>query len=739
MPRITVSNLKNSTMLQDLQSNQVRLQQPSIVEIGIQHSDIAHIEHAGTRMIIFLKTGEKIIVDNFFTAEMNTPHTLLFLDAQSNKVQANFNEKAEVIDYSAFDPNKTIAKNTSSASASTTTATSQAAEPTPTEQEDSGPSLLKIGLGVAAAEATYLLAFKDDDKSKSSTEKDILAPTISSAAIDADGKVITGVTEANAKIYATDKEGNLLGEAVADDKGAFTLSLNKEIINGALVTIKAKDQAGNESKGVILMGNKDTISPLEANAQVNDQGTIISGKAEANAKIYIYAADGKTLIVGPINTAKDGSFSITLAKALTLGEKVQILVEDAAGNKSKMVFLEAGKDTLSPEQPLIEVAKDGSVIHGVAEANAKINILNADGVVIATGQADATGKFSIALTPALGEKDTASIVVEDAAGNTSQSLNFKAGQDGIAPDIPVATLNTDGTIVTGTAEANAEIEVHDSRGNVIGTGTADKDGQYSITLKSALANNSAAKVYAIDAAGNKSNAQDIVGTKDTLAPTKVLLKSVIDDIGEVKGVIKAGTATDDARPKFEGTGEANATLTIYNQGVAIGSVKVNPNGTWSYIPDKDLALGDQNFTFSQMDASNNTSDMSDSFKFSIVAADTPPTTTTVNLMHDVHSLFITEQTLQDVLKTVAVNKISLPAEGAVPHSINQLLSDTDLAQEQTTHSLLNDLGIDDSATLNNDIQTAMANGGNAQYNTLDALHAKSELVHLLNPPNEFIA
>ncbi|MFX4547595.1 Ig-like domain repeat protein, partial [Acinetobacter baumannii] len=73
---------------------------------------------------------------------------------------------------------------------------------------------------------------------------------------------------------------------------------------------------------------------------------------------------------------------------------------------------------------------------------------------------------------------------------------------------------------------------------------------------------------------NRSESLDIVGAKDTIPPTKPILNSVEDDVGDIKGAIAAGSETDDARPKLTGSGEANATLTIYDNGVAIGVVTV---------------------------------------------------------------------------------------------------------------------------------------------------------------------
>lgn len=628
MPSITVTSLQNPTSFQKLQTNQLLLKQPSIVDLAIDQNQIAQVEHVGPRLLIVLKNGEQIVIDNFFAPDQTTPHTLLLLGGQATKLQANFDKNAKLIDYSPYDQGKETIQNqtqpTIIASKPNTDQATIANTATETEtEENNGPSFLKAGLALVGLEAAYLLAFNNDKKSGSNNPPDHTPPTITSGAIDDDGKIITGkTTEPDIKVYAVNQDGENIGETFSDAEGNFTLNLSEAVINGALVIIKATDKSGNESKVVTLKGTKDTIPPTEANAQINDQGVIISGKAEPNAKVKIFDIDGKTVIAGPVYAAKDGSFSITLKNPLKHGEKAQVLVEDDAGNPSKMVTVEVGKDTLAPEQPLIEVATDGGSIKGIAEAETKVNIFDSHGQLIGSGQSDANGQFNIKITPALAEKESASIVIEDTAGNKSSALNFKAGDDTIAPDSPVATINTDGNLISGTAEANSKIEVYNLQGSVIGTATTDADGKFSLTLKTALVNNAQAKIYAIDHAGNKSPALDLVGHKDTIPPAKAILKTVTDHAGETTGVIKAGEHTDDARPVFEGTGEANAILTIYNHGFAIGTVTVSASGTWSFKPETDLAFGKQELSFTQMDAGNNTSDMSDSFQFNIVAPQT---------------------------------------------------------------------------------------------------------------------
>ncbi len=160
---------------------------------------------------------------------------------------------------------------------------------------------------------------------------------------------------------------------------------------------------------------------------------------------------------------------------------------------------------------------------------------------------------------------------------------------------------------------------------MIGSGTVGADGKFTVSISPALTDKNSGKVYVIDAAGNRSVEANVIGNKDTIAPTKPVLEKVMDDVGAVKGPISTGGSTDDARPTLSGRGEAKAVLTIYDNGQPIGTVTVGNDGKWSFEITQDLALGSHKITLTQTDAAGNTSEVSDAFNFTVVA---PVTTNT---------------------------------------------------------------------------------------------------------------
>ncbi|EPZ0241750.1 Ig-like domain-containing protein [Acinetobacter baumannii] len=525
MTRIIVASKEGLDVLQDGQLNKVVLNQPTIIQIGVSQKDIASMEKQGGSLVIHLKNGETIVLENFFNEATNTTeHSLVFPTEQGKFVEAQFDAQGKVIDYRGLNHVTDLAYTSTSPSAATMAV-------------DNDPSfsmgnVLKAGLAVLAAEGLYLWAFDKDDKDDSPSTPDLIAPAAPTATLADDTVTVTGKTEANAKIYIKDAAGNTVASGVADASGNYTIKLDKPLVNGDKLNVIAQDAAGNNSKVTVVTGTKDTIAPDVPQAQLSDDGSLVTGKAEANAKVQIKDADGK---------------------------------------------------------------------------------------VIGSGTADAQGEFQITLSPALKEAQKGTVVVEDAAGNVSKPVEITPGFDSIAPDKPTVQINTDGTSVTGTAEANAKIEIKDTTGKVIGSGTADANGKFTISISPALTDNKHASVSAIDNAGNKSEVVDIVGTKDTTPPAKPILNSVDDDVGAVKGAITAGSETDDARPKLTGSGEANATLTIYDNGVAIGVVTVTSGRSWSFTFDKDLALGKHTITLTQTDAAGLTSEASSPFTFYVVA------------------------------------------------------------------------------------------------------------------------
>lgn len=693
MTRVVVFSKKNSNILQDSQLKSVVLDQPSIVQIGVNQADIKSIIKQGNDLVITLKNGEKIIVSDFYTDGNLTENSLAISKTDGSYAIAEFDDSGKFVGYSPA---------TSLAQFAYTEPVTQAA-PVQSSENDLGISksqLWKVGLAALVAEGAYLWAVKDDDKDDKNKNDnpviDLTPPATPTATLGADTQTITGKTEARAKIEIKDVTGKVIATGQADAEGNYTIKLDQPLINGSRVSVTAIDSSGNASKAAVVTGNKDTIAPDAPTAQLNADGTIVTGKTEANAKVSIYDADRNLL--GTVTANKEGLYSIKVSPPLTSDKGGTVIAEDAAGNKSTPSKVIAGKDTLPPDQPLVDVNKEGTSIQGRAEANSKVQIKDADGKVIGSGTADAQGKFQITLSPALAADKKASIIIEDAAGNQSKPLEITAGKDTIAPDKAMAQINAAGDLVTGTAEANSKIEIKSIDGKTVyGTGTVGADGKFTITLSPVLTDKNIGKVYVVDAVGNRSEATDVIGTKDTIAPNKPILQTVTDDVGAVKGAVAAGGDTDDTKPKLEGVGEAKAVLTIYDNGLPIGTVTVGDNGKWSFNVSQDLSLGVHKITLTLTDSSGNISEVSDAFSFNVVApAAKASLADTIDL---------------NTLQTHPVEPVSESTATEKP-AVNELLTSSNQASNQLD-SILDQLLVGQTPT------TVESNSGNSDSAHLD--------------------
>ena len=679
MTKIVVISKKDQTILKETQATKIQISQPSVIQLELKPADIQSIHRVGNQCVITLKNGQKIVIDHFYTDDFSSDNSLVLHSGPEQFELVEMDVDGKTVSYRSV--NEFMQPLGASTQLNQATTPAQATEVA--SEDDGSPSLLKAGLAILGAEAVYLLAFdKEDDKSSSN---DKTAPSTPTGSFDSDGKVVSGKAEAGATVYLVDAKGNTIGQSKADADGNYKITLDDAITDGNRVILYAKDKAGNSSQSTILTGSKDTISPDAANAQVDESGKFVSGFAEAGAKVYVYAADGTTLLGGPVTAASDGNFSIALSNTLQSGETAKVIVEDKAGNKSEAQSVEMGKDTLRPDQPKIEVNKSGTELVGTAEANSTIQILDANSQVIATTTVDANGQFKLTLSPALSDSNKTTIIVVDAAGNQSLPLNVTAGTDNTAPVAPTATINTDGTEVSGSAEIGAKITIKNSAGNTLGTATVGDDGRYTVKLSSAVTDNNVVQVTATDAAGNSSKSTQVIGTKDTIAPSAPTLTTVYDDRETTKLTIKQGESTQDSTPSFEGKCETNATITIYKNGVAVATVKADTSGKWLYTPESDLAAGKYSYSFTQTDAAGNTSAKSSPFDFTVEVMTVAKASLFLiseeqasNELHDQASQLIDDNNVFDVLAQHSVSSFSLDETNAfIPNdqiNLNSLLS-----------------------------------------------------------------
>lgn len=402
----------------------------------------------------------------------------------------------------------------------------------------------------------------------------------------------------------------------------------------------------------------DTTPPdAPTNLQFSPDGTTVTGNAEPGSTITLKDADGNT--VGTGKAGSDGKFTIELGTPLTNGEKITAIATDPSGNASQGGQVTA-PDLTAPDAPEIVIVNDNvgteagpltngqrtddarPTFSGISEAGTVITFYD-NGKPIGTTTADASGKWSFTPATNLSEGNHAiTTTATDAAGNTSPaSTAVTFVVDTVAPGAPAITSLRDdvapntGTLgngsttndrqpqLTGTAEAGSTVTIYDN-GIAIGTAVVGSNGSWSFTPSVNLSEGShQLTVRATDVAGNTGPVSPVFTvTVDTTAPQAPSGFIINDETGGLKGAITAGQFTDASVPRLTGRGEPGSTITIYDNGKAIGSTTVLPNGTWSITPTSPLAEGPHSITLRETDAAGNQSGLSQPINFTVDL--TPP-------------------------------------------------------------------------------------------------------------------
>ncbi|HGP0219352.1 TPA: Ig-like domain-containing protein [Pseudomonas aeruginosa] len=374
------------------------------------------------------------------------------------------------------------------------------------------------------------------------------------------GSVISGTADAGNTIIITDGNGNPIGQVTADGSGNWSFTPGIPLPDGTVVNVVARSPSNVDSAPAVI-----TVDGVAPAAPVIDpsNGTEISGTAEAGATVIL--TDGGGNPIGQVTADGSGNWSFTPGTPLANGTVINAVAQDPAGNTSGPTSTTV--DAVAPATPVVNPS-NGSVIAGTAEAGATVILTDGGGNPIGQATADGSGNWSFTPGTPLANGSVDNAVAQDAAGNTSGPASTTV--DSVAPATPVLDPSN-GTVISGTAEAGATVILTDGGGNPIGQATADGSGNWSFTPGTPLTNGTVINAVAQDAAGNTSG--PVSTTVDAVAPAT----PVIDPSN---GVELSGTAEPGVR----------VILTDGN-GNPIGQTLADGSGNWSFTPGTPLANG----------------------------------------------------------------------------------------------------------------------------------------------------
>jgi VCBS repeat-containing protein len=473
---------------------------------------------------------------------------------------------------------------------------------------------------------------------------------------------IGGTGQAGSTIHIMNN-GTQIGTAIVDGSGNWSFTPTTPLVDGSYaLRVYATDVAGNASaNSSVFTFTVDTAGPvvpvvtsviddiapvtgtLTSGNTTNDARPTFNGTGDVGSTVHVIV-DGNEIGTAVVNA--QGNWTFTPGSDLSDGpHAITFNATDAAGNTgSTTAPFNLTVDTGVPSAPVISTAADnvGSVqtplssgqstddttptLNGTATANATVTVYE-NGQPIGTAQADGTGAWSFTpSTPLSSGSHTWTATVTDAAGNVSPaSPGFTLVVDTTAPNAPVISQaiddvgsitgpltsgqTTDDTVprLVGTSEPFATVNIYEGT-TLVGTGTADGTGNWSIVLNTTLATGAHSfTAQATDAAGNTSvSSASFSLTIDTTPPALPVLTSILDDVGNAPTPVANGGLTNDAQPTLSGTAEAGSTVKIFDNGVQIGSVTAT-GGAWSFTPSPALGNGSHNLTFTATDAAGNAS------------------------------------------------------------------------------------------------------------------------------------
>ncbi|WP_430291412.1 Ig-like domain-containing protein [Pseudomonas aeruginosa] len=432
--------------------------------------------------------------------------------------------------------------------------------------------------GTPLANGTVIVATATDPTGntgpQAATTVDAVAPP--APVIDpSNGTTISGTAEAGAKVILTDGNGNPIGETTADGSGNWSFTPGTPLANGTVVNAVAQDPAGNTGPQ-----GSTTVDAVAPNTPVVNpsNGNLLNGTAEPGSTVTL--TDGNGNPIGQTTADGSGNWSFTPGSQLPNGTVVNVTASDAAGNTSAPATTTV--DSSLPSIPQVDPS-NGSVISGTADAGNTIIITDGNGNPIGQVTADGSGNWSF--TPGIPLPDGTVVNVVARSPSNVDSAPAVITVDGVAPAAPVIDPSN-GTEISGTAEAGATVILTDGGGNPIGQATADGSGNWTFTPGTPLANGTVINAVAQDPAGNTSGPASV--TVDAIAPPAPV-------INPSNGVVISGTA------------EAGATVILTDgNGNPIGQVTADGSGNWSFTPGTPLANGSVINALAQ-DAAGNTS------------------------------------------------------------------------------------------------------------------------------------
>ncbi|TNV15159.1 BapA prefix-like domain-containing protein [Buttiauxella sp. B2] len=602
------------------EASEITLASPSIVELKAERSDIASIARSNQDMVITLRDGEVITVKNFYAFADQGGNQLVLEDSKGALWWVQDTDSAFHFEHINNIDELMVATGADS---------------------HGGAAIWPWVLGGVAVAGGIALAAGGggggSDNSNNGGNPNPPPPagdTTPPAAptnlnVSADGKTITGTAEPGSTVTITDSNGQVIGQGTAGSDGNFSIPLTNPQISGEDLTAHATDPSGNTGSDAVVVAPNiplpdapaltnvvDDVAPVTGtvpNTQsTNDNTPTLQGIGQAGTTVHIY--DNGTEI-GSLVVGADGSWSYTPTAALPDGSHTfTVTAINEKGESVPSASYTIIIDTVAPDAPVLDQLQDktgiftGAIgsgdktdenrpgLNGTGEPGDTVTIFD-NGVQVGQTTVGDDGKWNFTPSQPLADgSHTITMEQTDPAGNVSKTVTSPAFVvDHTPPDAAVITdVSVNGTTVTGTAEPGATVTITDTNNELLGTAQVGTDGTFTVDITPAQTHGESLTAHIHDAAGNVGPDTPFDASNSQL-PTAPELDTITDDAGVSVGTLNNGQSTDDTTPTLSGTAEAGNTVTVYDNGVLIGSVVADGTGIWSFTPTA-LSDGPHEFT-----------------------------------------------------------------------------------------------------------------------------------------------
>ncbi|WP_394877182.1 Ig-like domain-containing protein [Mammaliicoccus lentus] len=397
---------------------------------------------------------------------------------------------------------------------------------------------------------------------------------------------ITVQAEPGSKLELFDKDGNKIGEEIADDQGNAVITPTKPLSEGNITAIATdKAETPNTSEPSDSMKVTDTTPPAKPVIQTDLTGKggttdVITVQAEPGSKVELFDKDGNK--IGEGETDNNGVAMITPTKPLPEGNVTAKATDKAeTPNTSDASEPIKATDTTPPAKPIIQTdltGKGGTTdpITVQAEPGSKVELFDKDGNKIGEGETDGDGVATITPTKPLPEGNVTAKATDKAENpNTSEASDSMKATDTTPPVKPV--IQTDLTGKGGTtdpitvqAEPGSKVELFDKDGNKIGEGETDNNGVATITPTKPLPEgNVTAKATDKAETPNTSDASEPIKATDTTPPAKPLIQTNLTGKGGTTDSITVQAEPGSKVELFDKDGNKLGEGTADDQGNAV--------------------------------------------------------------------------------------------------------------------------------------------------------------------------